>query len=195
MVIILDDPPLRRMRNCKRRRSDQEYIMIRRVNVTLLGSLLLATLSGSIVHAEGASTPAAARAASLGEQIEIANLPAPEGGVEWGRAEGVIAARTEDVMAGLNDYGRYAGLFPYFEKSRVLSQRGSDAIVYLEAKVLHGAATLWGQVRMSAKSPSSQTRVIEAKLMKGKGNISQLLARWEITPVDAGQRTHLVFQL
>jgi hypothetical protein len=31
--------------------------------------------------------------------------------------------------------------------------------------------------------------------MKGKGNISQLLARWEVTPLENGQRTHLVFQL
>jgi ribosome-associated toxin RatA of RatAB toxin-antitoxin module len=106
----------------------------------------------------------------------------------------VVPARVEDVLTILHDYGRYAGLFPYFEKSRVLSQRGNDAIVYLEAKVLHGAATLWGQVRMSAKDPGSPTRVIEAKLMKGKGNMSQLLARWEVTPVDS-QRTHVIFQL
>ncbi len=35
-------------------------------------------------------------------------------------------------------------------------------------------------------TPDSQKRVVEAKLMKGKGNISQLLARWEVTPADGG---------
>ncbi|MDB4991593.1 MAG: hypothetical protein JWN04_6771 [Myxococcaceae bacterium] len=127
--------------------------------------------------------------------IALANLPGPNGGVEWGRAEGIIDARPDDVLAILHDYGQYAGLFPHFEKSRVLSQRGTDAIVYLEAKVLHGAATLWGQVRMSATAGTGSIHVVEAKMMKGKSNIAQLLARWEVQSIDNGQRTRVAFQL
>lgn len=169
--------------------------MKRRATIALLGTLLGVALTSSAVHAEDASARASDQAALRSGSIELANLPSQGGGVEWGRAEGIVQARTDDVMAILHDYTRYAGLFPYFEKSKVLSQRGEDAIVYLEAKILHGATTLWGQVRISSKAASSDKRVIEAKLMKGKGNISQLLARWEVTPTNGGSHSHVVFQL
>jgi ribosome-associated toxin RatA of RatAB toxin-antitoxin module len=161
-------------------------------------SLLLAAPSaradGSVGVSAAAALPSHAQA-----DIALANVPGPNGGVEWGRAEGVIDARPDDVLAILHDYAQYAGLFPHFEKSRVLSQRGTDAIVYLEAKVLHGAATLWGQVRMSSvdanASNGAATHVVEAKMMKGKSNIDQLLARWEVQSIDNGQRTRVSFQL
>lgn len=150
----------------------------------------------------GSTAPVARVSAPASGPVLLANVPGPNGGVEWGRAEGVIDAHPADVLAILHDYAQYAGLFPHFEKSRVLSQRGTDAIVYLEAKVLHGAATLWGQVRMSSTAsagaslnPDAATHVVEAKMMKGKSNIAQLLARWELTPVDDGRRTKVAFQL
>jgi ribosome-associated toxin RatA of RatAB toxin-antitoxin module len=149
------------------------------------GNLSAAVTAGSGAHGVTA----------LSDKIEQSNVPAAGSGVEWGRAEGTLAVGPEAVLAVLRDYGRYAGLFPYFEKSRVLSQRGTDAIVYLEAKILHGATTLWGQVRISAKAVADQTQVIEAKLMKGKGNMAQLLARWEVTPVMNGAGSHVVFQM
>jgi ribosome-associated toxin RatA of RatAB toxin-antitoxin module len=127
-------------------------------------------------------------------EIALSNVPHPSG-IEWGRAEGVVDASPTDVLAVVYDYSQYAGVFPYFEKSRVLSQRGSDAIVYLEAKILYGASTLWGQVRMTSSSPSPSKRIVEARMMKGKGNIGQLLARWEVTAIEGGQRTHVAFQL
>jgi ribosome-associated toxin RatA of RatAB toxin-antitoxin module len=160
----------------------------------LLACLFLATSVPVAAQAQSASD-LEARARALGTTIDLANVPHPDQGVEWGRAEGVVEASPADVLAIVYDYAQYAGIFPYFEKSRVLSQRGNDAIVYLEAKVLHGAATLWSQVRMTARSPTPNTRVIEARMMKGKGNIGQLLARWEVTPVDGGQKTFVRFQL
>lgn len=153
-------------------------------------ALLCCVLASSVpfagtAHAEDASTKSAS--------VALTNLPGPTGGVEWGRAEGVIDANTDDVLAILHDYAQYAGLFPHFEKSKVLSQRGTDAIVYLEAKVLHGAATLWGQVRMHAQPGA--TEVIDVKMMKGKSNIAEFLARWEVTALDGGRRTKVSFQL
>jgi len=155
-------------------------------------ALFSSLLIGSLV-CSGAALAEAPHAAP-NTTIALANLPGPTGGVEWGRAEGIVEARPEQVLAILQDYAQYAGLFPHFEKSRVLSQRGADAIVYLEAKVLHGAATLWGQVRMSAKD-SADVHVIEAKMMKGKSNIAELLARWEVRSIDDGQRSSVAFQL
>ncbi len=169
--------------------------MKRRTTIAVLGTLLGIALPGSTVQAEEAAARSGARSAVASNQIELSNVAAPNGGVAWGRAEGVVQARAEDVLAILHDYPRYAGLFPYFQKSKVLSQRGNDAIVYLEAKILHGATTLWGQVKISSKAASSDKRVVEAKLMKGKGNIDQLVARWEVTPVNGGSQSRVVFQL
>lgn len=176
--------------------------MNRRANA-LFGSLFVCSLalSAPVARAEGPVHSDIALnhvSAPASGPISLANVPGPTGGVEWGRAEGVIDAHPDDVLAILHDYAQYAGLFPHFEKSRVLSQRGTDAIVYLEAKVLHGAATLWGQVRMTSTesgAPAGATHVVEAKMMKGKSNIAQLLARWEISPVDQGRRTKVAFQL
>ncbi len=143
-----------------------------------------------------AQDAASSKASALGSTIAIGTVDHPDSGVAWGRADAVVDAKVEDVLAVLADYSQYAGMFPYFEKSKVLSQRGSDAIVYLEAKVLHGTATLWSQVRMSSKlNTTTNTTVVEARMMKGKGNIGQMLARWEVTPVAGGQRTLVAFQL
>jgi ribosome-associated toxin RatA of RatAB toxin-antitoxin module len=161
----------------------------------LLASFFFATVSVAAQAQAPAAVDLDARARALGTNIDLTNVPHPDQGVDWGRAEGVVAASPADVLAILSDYAQYAGIFPYFETSRVLSQRGTDAIVYLEAKVLNGAATLWSQVKITARSPTPQTRVVEAKMMKGKGNIGQLIARWEVTPVDGGQKTFVTFQL
>lgn len=160
-------------------------------------ALTCLALSTPVFFATASAQDAAStKASALGSTISIGTVDHPESGVAWGRADAVVDARVEDVLAVLADYSQYAGMFPYFEKSKVLSQRGSDAIVYLEAKVLHGTATLWSQVRMSAKlDPVTKTTVVEARMMKGKGNIGQMLARWEVTPVAGGQKTLVAFQL
>jgi ribosome-associated toxin RatA of RatAB toxin-antitoxin module len=161
----------------------------------VFGSLLLAcSLCTSAALAEGVRN-GEKPVAKQSNAIVLANVAGPSGGVAWGRAETTLDARPSEVLEVLHDYGRYAGLFPHFEKSRVLSRRGTDAIVYLEARILHGAATLWGQVRMSSRSTAADTYVVEAKMMKGKGNIAQLLARWEVRPMANGERAQVVFQL
>jgi ribosome-associated toxin RatA of RatAB toxin-antitoxin module len=156
--------------------------------------LSAALLASSLLASSAAADAPPSQPLAKGAVI-LANVPGPGDGVAWGRAEGIVDASPSDVVVVLEDYARYAGLFPHFEKSRVLSQRGSDAIVYLEAKILYGATTLWGQVRMSSRSPSPGTYLVEAKLMKGKGNMDQLLARWEVRPTDDAKRSTVVFQL
>lgn len=163
----------------------------------ILAALTCLALSfPAFVSNVSAQDAASNKAAQLGSTISMGTVDHPDSGVAWGRAEAVVDARVEDVLAVLNDYSQYAGMFPYFEKSKVLSQRGADAIVYLEAKVLHGTATLWSQVRMSAKvDPVTKMTIVEARMMKGKGNIGQMLARWEVTPVAGGQKSLVAFQL
>lgn len=162
----------------------------------LLSCLLFTASALPTARAEdGRAKAQSAEQVNTVNTMSTANVPGPDGGVDWGRAEGILDARPAEVLAILRDYSRYAGLFPHFEKSKVLSQRGADAIVYLEAKILFGATTLWGQVRMSSTSPSPATEVVEAKMMRGKGNMAQLLARWEVQPVDDGRRSKVAFQL
>jgi len=163
--------------------------------IALWSCLSALTLASPALAQEAGAEAARAGLAQTSSELTLSNVPGPDGGVAWGRAEGIVDARTTDVLAILQDYAQYAGLFPHFEKSRILSQRGTDAIVYLEAKILHGATSLWGQVRMSAATPSPDVHVVEAKLMKGKSNMGQFLARWEVRPLAGGQRTQVSFQL
>jgi len=178
--------------------------MPRRANALWASLLALGLATSTVpttVQAEDAAGPTAGMDAahaglqSTSNAISVTNVPGPDGGVAWGRAEGILDARVSDVLAILHDYSQYAGLFPHFEQSRVLSQRGTEALVYLEANILHGATTLWGQVRMSSSTPSAGLQVVEAKMMKGKGNMKQFLARWEVRPLDDGRRTQLALQL
>lgn len=122
----------------------------------------------------------------------VTSLPHPRTNVLWGRAEGVVTAPLDDVLRLVEDYGRYYTFLPHFRTSRVLSRRGKVALVYMEALVALQTVTLWAQVRLNPAEGSGNTKVIEAKMIKGNMNI--LEARWEMTPVDTA-RTNVVFQL
>ncbi len=164
------------------------------VSYVVASAVALATIHAGLPTEVRAEDSLSTKAHSLGNGITLGTVVSTGGGVDWGHAEAVVEARSDDVLAVLADYSQYAGMFPYFETSKVLSQRGSDAIVYLEAKVLHGAASLWSQVRMSSKRRATTT-IVEARMMKGKGNIGQMVARWEVTPVAGADKTLVVFEI
>ncbi len=53
-------------------------------------------------------------------------------------------------MAILHDYSALRGALSLLRKIQdSLRSAVHDAIVYLEAKILHGATTLWGQVKIA----------------------------------------------
>ena len=138
---------------------------------------------------------AGAQAQSAGpsfEGIAVKSLPHPRTNVRWGRATGLVAAPFPEVVGMVEDYARYHTFLPHFRTSRVLSQRGNKAIVYMEAVVAMGTLKLWAQMKMGPVKSQGSTQAIEAKMMSG--NMKYLEARWELTPIDA-QRTHVVFQL
>ncbi len=122
----------------------------------------------------------------------VTSLPHAQTSVRWGRAEGLVDAPLTDVLRVIEDYGQYYTFLPHFQTSRVLSQRGSTAIVYLEATVAMDTLKLWAQVKLAPAPNVGTTRVIEARMMKG--NMDILQARWELTPVDA-LHTTVAFQL
>jgi ribosome-associated toxin RatA of RatAB toxin-antitoxin module len=164
----------------------------------LLLALVLASASAS---AEGAPAAApaqnAAPAANLGQipangEILATNVPHPKSEVQWGRAVGVVDAPFERVMGAVTNYGSYATFLPHFHVSRVLSQRGQSALLYVEASIALDTMKLWAQVKLAPLPAQGTTQIIEAKMMKG--NMDVMGARWELTPLDAGH-TLVAFQL
>ena len=124
--------------------------------------------------------------------ITVTTVPYPNTSVEWGRAVGVIDAPASEVLEIVHDYGNYATFLPNFQASRVLSQRGDNALVYLEAKIIKKMVTIWAEMKLRAVPNEGNTHVVEGKMTKG--NVSIMAARWEITPIDNGH-TKVAFQL
>jgi len=99
----------------------------------------------------------------------------------------------EEVLPIVQDYANYVQFMPNFTKSKVLAQRGSRAMVYMEVSVAKGAITLWGQLNLAERPQDGDSRVVEARLMQG--NIDAFSATWTLTPVDGGQRTEVDFKI
>ena len=108
------------------------------------------------------------------------------------RALGLVAAPVDRVTAVVSDYGSYHEFMPHFVASRVLSQRGSKALLYVEVSALHGVATLWAQMQLRMLDATAPTRVIKATMLKG--NLKGFDAEWQITPFDA-KHTLVAFEL
>lgn len=158
----------------------------------------LLTLSALAIALPFAVLPAAAQAGSptvsdevRNGKIETTTTPHPGTSVQWGRAVVLIDAPIDDVMAVIQNYGGYKAFLPHFEESRVLSQRGASALVYIKVSVMHGAANLWAEVKLHPRTTEGPTRVIEGAMTKG--NMDHFEAVWEVTPVEGG--TLVAFQI
>ena len=93
----------------------------------------------------------------------------------------------------MRDYANYVTFMPNFTKSRVLAQRGSRAMVYMEVSVARGAITLWGQLALAERPSGEDARVVEARLMEG--NVDAFNASFTLRPVDGGARTEIDFRI
>ncbi|MDH5674557.1 MAG: hypothetical protein OEZ06_20690 [Myxococcales bacterium] len=154
---------------------------------SFLSSLVLGTVS--------------AQAGELGVPVErlndgnIETRTTPHPGTELlaGSSVGIVEAPYEEVLKVVEDYGRYADRFmPHFDKSKVLSRRGSAALVYIEATIAKGMVKVWAQVKVRGMDQADGTRVVEAKLMKG--NLAVMHARFHLKKLDAG-RTLVGFKM
>ncbi len=110
----------------------------------------------------------------------------------WGEAEGVIDAPYALVVSVLRDYSHYADFLPHFRKSRVLSRRGERTMLYLEARVMKGAVTLWAQMLLRERRRPHGFRIDARKV---RGNMSRFEARWEAVPLEGGARTFVRFRI
>jgi ribosome-associated toxin RatA of RatAB toxin-antitoxin module len=139
-----------------------------------------------------AQTNAIREAERLGDRLETSTSPS-NGSVEWGVALAVVDAPTDVVMRIVTDYARYQEFLPHFRRSRVLSRRGNNALVYMQASVIRNTTTLWAQMRVYQRRPRGQTQIVEGRMTEG--NMDQFAARWEVTPLDGGQRTLVRFRI
>ena len=128
-------------------------------------------------------------------EIDVLTMQIAEEGssISSGRAVGVLDHPLEAVLSVVLDYENYVHFMPNFTKSKVLAQRGSRAMVYMEVSVASGTFTLWGQLKLSEASSDGESRIVEARLLDG--NIDAFSARWRLTPVDDGAHTEVEFQL
>ena len=153
--------------------------MIKTTSTGLLAvALLLAT---NPVHAAGEADVRTAQIAEEGSNIS------------WGHAVAVIDQPIDEVLPVVVDYANYVHFMPNFTKSKVLSQRGNRAMVYMEVSVAAGTFTLWGQLKLSEGAPEGDTRVIEARLLDG--NMDAFSATWRLTPTEGGARTEVDFKI
>lgn len=124
--------------------------------------------------------------------IEVVERGYPNTSVKWGRATAVVDAPTTTVMRIVQDYGKYSEFLPHFRVSRVLTRRGANALVYLQASVIRNTTTLWSQMRIFQRRSQGATQIVEGQMVQG--NVERMAARWEITPMEGGRRTLVSFQ-
>ncbi|MFW6049595.1 MAG: type II toxin-antitoxin system RatA family toxin [Myxococcota bacterium] len=153
-------------------------------------SLVLLLATGGTARAE--DSDATRLAAELGNTIRSGKAPERGEDVSWGTAVGVVDAPVDAVTRVVTDYARYEGFVPHFKKSKVLSRRGDDALVYMEAGIIKNSVTLWAQVRITARTEGNR-RVVEGRMLQG--NMDAFRARWELMPVAGDTRTLVRFQL
>jgi ribosome-associated toxin RatA of RatAB toxin-antitoxin module len=125
--------------------------------------------------------------------IFTAQLPEEGSSIHWGQAVIVVDQPIEEVLPIVRDYANYVSFMPNFTKSKVLAQRGSRAMVYMEVSVARGAITLWGQLALAERPGGDDVRVVEARLMEG--NVDAFSARFTLRPVDGGARTEIDFKI
>jgi ribosome-associated toxin RatA of RatAB toxin-antitoxin module len=165
--------------------------MMRSVRVTCLGLMWVLAASG-VAAAQGPTNVKAMIAGLEDGTIRGSNLPQADRSVQWGRAIGIVDAPLADVLAVVENYAGYQNFMPHFRTSKVLSQRGTSALVYMQASIAANTMNLWAQMKVGPRPNEGDTRIIEGKMVNG--NMDAMLARWEVTPIDAN-RTLVAFQL
>jgi ribosome-associated toxin RatA of RatAB toxin-antitoxin module len=154
---------------------------------------LIGIIASTLIAGSSPIPAAAADEPDESAGIFTAQISEEGSNIAWGQAILVLDQPIEEVLPIVFDYANYVQFMPNFTKSRVLAQRGSRAMVYMEVSVAKGAITLWGQLNLAERPHEGESRVIEAYLMEG--NVDAFSARWTLTPVDGGTRTEVDFKI
>jgi ribosome-associated toxin RatA of RatAB toxin-antitoxin module len=156
-----------------------------------LAFTLVLTTGLSALPAAAQEDSAAATAERLGDRV-VARAVDSDGSVGFGQSTAVVQAPIDDVMAVVLDYGSYSEFMPHFTQSRVLSERGTSAMVYMQASAFHDTITLWANMRLRKRPDRGATQVVEGTM--SSGNLETFTAIWEVTPID-DDRTLVQFRL
>ena len=149
--------------------------------------------ASAIVALAIASPAAASDAHDENAGVYTAQLPQEGSSISWGQAVIVLDQPIEEVLPIVRDYANYVHFMPNFTKSKVLAQRGSRAMVYMEVSIAKGTLTLYGQLNLAEHPEDGPSRVVVAELMDG--NIDAFNASFTLTPVDGGARTEVDFKI
>jgi ribosome-associated toxin RatA of RatAB toxin-antitoxin module len=106
--------------------------------------------------------------------------------IRAGGAMLAVDAPLADVRQIVTDFAHYQDFLPGFQKSRILARGPSGTDVYLQAPILHGAATLWAVVRFGPPIHEGTGEKIEGKRV-GQANVDDLRAVWRLSPIDANR--------
>lgn len=158
------------------------------LQVVLTGALVSASTLGLMP-----SHAAAVEAHVENAGILTAQIPVEGSNIATGQAVIVVDRPIEEVLQIVLDYANYVRFMPNFTKSKVLAQRGSRAMVYMEVSVAKGMYTLYGQLNLAERPQDGVSRVVEGRLMDG--NIDAFDASFKLTPTDDGARTEIDFRI
>ena len=154
-------------------------------------------LCRSALCVAASSVAASAQDADLSANVRAGGIDSlqreePGSAIHRSRAVALVEASMVQVTAVVSDYENYRQFMPHFVTSRVLSKRGSQALMYAEVSALNGMATIWVEMQLRMLETAAPTRVIKAKMMKG--NLKGFQAEWQVTPFDA-THTLVAFEL
>lgn len=158
--------------------------------VTVAGLLLVGAAGASGQMIEGRDT--------LTERLRDGHIEVSEagdrraGGVTGARAVAIVDAPFGRVVRALADFRSYTRIIPQLRASRVLSQRGLDTRVFVEAALPHVDAR-WAELSVNVDARQDGVHVIEATMRRG--NVNALFARWEVAPTVGRVRTLVAFEL
>jgi len=111
------------------------------------------------------------------------SLPMSDAAILAGGAMLAVDAPLADVLRIVTDYGHYQDFLPGFQKSRILARGPAGTDVYLQAPILHGAATLWAVVRFGLPVHDGAGEKVEGR-RTGQANVDDLRATWRLYPID-----------
>lgn len=189
------------MRRLHRERSIQlgsfGRLAVQNTSQTLRRTTLHIALAGALASASTLGLMPS-HAAALEAHVEnagifTAQIPVEGSNIATGQAVIVVDRPIEEVLQIVLDYANYVRFMPNFTKSKVLAQRGSRAMVYMEVSVAKGMYTLYGQLDLAERPQDGVSRVVAGRLMDG--NIDAFDASFKLTPTDDGARTEIDFRI
>lgn len=161
---------------------------LRRTTLQIALALALASALGVMPNHAAAVEAQEENAGIFTTQIRV------EGSnIATGRAVIVVDKPIDEVLPIVLDYANYVQFMPNFTKSKVLAQRGSRAMVYMEVSVARGMYTLYGQLNLAERPQDGESRVVEGHLLDG--NIDAFNASFKLTPTEDGASTEIDFKI